>query len=90
MKNTGLAGICLLVVLLMGCTEEEDRPDSLWDIHRALQQRTFVDLTHAFEPGIPHWPGFPEVIGQAAVELQLPEGHLHLRPHLYLFGDAVC
>jgi kynurenine formamidase len=24
-----------------------------------LRTRTFVDLTHAFAPGIPHWPGFP-------------------------------
>ncbi|MBI4557657.1 MAG: cyclase family protein [Candidatus Hydrogenedentes bacterium] len=32
---------------------------SLWDICATLQSKEFVDLTHAFEPGIPHWPGFP-------------------------------
>ena len=25
-----------------------------------IRSKTFVDLTHAFEPGIPHWPGFPD------------------------------
>lgn len=34
-------------------------PDLL-AIHAALQSRRFVDLTHAFGPGIPHWPGFPD------------------------------
>src|SRR5690348_3787703 len=33
--------------------------DSLWDIQKFLASRKFVDLTHAFEPGIPSWPGFP-------------------------------
>ena len=25
-----------------------------------IKSKQFVDLTHAFEPGIPHWPGFPD------------------------------
>ena len=25
-----------------------------------IQSKQFVDLTPAFEPGIPHWPGFPD------------------------------
>src|SRR6516165_7615553 len=33
---------------------------TLLDIHRLLITKEFVDLTHAFGPGIPHWPGFPE------------------------------
>src|SRR5437762_11939027 len=32
---------------------------SLWSIQKILVSKKFVDLTHAFEPGIPHWPGFP-------------------------------
>lgn len=31
---------------------------SLAQIYRALHAKKFVDLTHAFEPGIPHWRGF--------------------------------
>ncbi len=33
---------------------------SLWPVWQLLQKREFVDLTHTFEPGIPHWPGFPD------------------------------
>ncbi len=33
---------------------------SLWPIWKTLQKKEFVDLTHTFEPGIPHWPGFPD------------------------------
>jgi kynurenine formamidase len=33
---------------------------SLTGLWRQLAGHRFVDLTHAFEPGIPHWPGFPD------------------------------
>jgi kynurenine formamidase len=33
---------------------------SLADALVAIKSRQLVDLTHAFEPGIPHWPGFPD------------------------------
>src|SRR3954467_10596918 len=36
-----------------------DEP-SLARIQQILAGKKFVDLTHAFEPGIPHWPGFPD------------------------------
>ena len=33
---------------------------SLWEIQKTLAAKKYVDLTHAFEPGIPRWPGFPD------------------------------
>src|SRR5215210_5344007 len=36
-----------------------DEP-SLWQIQQLLAGKRMVDLTHAFEPGIPRWPGFPD------------------------------
>ena len=33
---------------------------SLADALAVIKSKQFVDLTHAFEPGIPHWPGFPD------------------------------
>jgi kynurenine formamidase len=33
---------------------------SLARIQQILVGKKLVDLTHAFEPGIPHWPGFPD------------------------------
>ena len=33
---------------------------SVLDCYDVLKTKPFVDLTHAFGPGIPHWPGFPD------------------------------
>jgi kynurenine formamidase len=29
-------------------------------MHEVMKTKRFVDLTHAFAPGIPRWPGFPD------------------------------
>ena len=49
-----------LAVGLLGCTGWLAAAESpgLWPTLQALQGKRFVDLTHAFNPGIPHWPGF--------------------------------
>ena len=33
---------------------------TLADALAVIKSKQSVDLTHAFEPGIPHWPGFPD------------------------------
>ncbi|MDX1908957.1 MAG: cyclase family protein [Bacteroidia bacterium] len=33
---------------------------TLADAWQVIQTKTFVDLTHTFGPGIPHWKGFPD------------------------------
>lgn len=40
--------------------DKADSPPSLLEIQKILGGKRFVDLTHAFAPGIPHWPGFPD------------------------------
>jgi kynurenine formamidase len=35
---------------------------SLTGAWHIIRNKEFVDLTHSFEPGIPHWPGFPDEI----------------------------
>jgi len=55
--------IALLSCALAGCASITCAPKSpyeLWAIHESLHSKRFVDLTHAFEPGVPHWPGFPD------------------------------
>ncbi|MEO6871780.1 MAG: cyclase family protein [Chthoniobacterales bacterium] len=34
---------------------------SLWPLQQQLVTNRMIDLTHAFAPGMPHWPGFPDV-----------------------------
>lgn len=33
---------------------------SLAEAYQVIHSKQFVDLTHAFAPGIPHWKGFPD------------------------------
>ncbi|MDA8125758.1 MAG: cyclase family protein [Deltaproteobacteria bacterium] len=51
-----------MAVLLLGlasCCPVAERV-SLKEAGQVIGTRRFVDLTHAFGPGIPHWPGFPD------------------------------
>ncbi len=53
---------CLLVVLssvLTSCAGFLREPPPAEIVH-ILKKHRYVDLTHAFEPGIPRWPGFPD------------------------------
>jgi kynurenine formamidase len=42
-----------------GVAPLRDEP-TLMEMYQVIKTREFVDLTHAFAPGIPHWPGFPD------------------------------
>ena len=66
----------LLVAILAagGCGEEE--PLTLATVHEFLREREFVDLTHSFEPGIPHWPGFPDETRETLYGHEEGEGRL--------------
>jgi len=44
------------IVPIAGAGEEP----SPWKIQKTLAAKRYIDLTHAFEPGIPRWPGFPD------------------------------
>jgi kynurenine formamidase len=48
------------VILLLAACAPVPRPVTLRGVWQALETRKFVDLTHAFAPGIPHWKGFPD------------------------------
>jgi Predicted metal-dependent hydrolase len=49
----------LLFVTAFSLAWSADEP-SLWQIQQILAGKRYVDLTHEFAPGIPHWPGFPD------------------------------
>lgn len=61
-RNFVLGGILLaiaMVLVVSGRAPATSQP-TLTEIYRVLHQKTFVDLTHVFEPGIPRWSGFPD------------------------------
>jgi kynurenine formamidase len=56
-----LAFITIVLAAAVSFTEAKDESEtSLWATQKMLAAKRFVDLTHEFEPGIPHWPGFPD------------------------------
>jgi len=63
MKKIHLLGMLLAMVLTLplaaGPAAAADQPELL-KMYEVLKTKEFVDLTHAFHPGIPHWPGFPD------------------------------
>ncbi len=60
--KTWLSCVVLVGTLVVSVTVFAEQPASLWSIVAELQSKKFVDLTHAFRPGIPHWPGFSDEV----------------------------
>jgi len=57
MKRQPLMGRVVVVVVLFFALVSAN---SLYELHKELKQLEWVDLTHAFEPGIPHFAAFPD------------------------------
>lgn len=58
-KSWGIRALVLLMFFFPLSAAAQEKPE-LWKVVDALQSKQFVDLTHAFSPGIPHWPGFDD------------------------------
>lgn len=56
-----------------GCASAPEEP-GLAEVYAVLEGKTFVDLTHAFEPGIPRWPGFPDEVRETIYGYERGEG----------------
>jgi kynurenine formamidase len=55
-----LYGLALVVAAFGGTLLARGTPaPTLTDAYRIIHAHRFVDLTHTFAPGIPHWHGFP-------------------------------
>jgi kynurenine formamidase len=58
--NTRVMKRHIIATLVVATSCFASGSDSLWPIQQQLAEKKFVDLTHDFAPGIPHWPGFPD------------------------------
>lgn len=47
-----------MAVVITG-TPAHQQP-TLAEVYQVIKSKQFIDLTHAFAPGIPHWKGFPD------------------------------
>src|SRR3546814_18058526 len=71
-----LAGLVILAAgAVAPVAEAQQAPGapSLYELVEEMKAHRFVDLTHAFRPGIPHWPGFEDEV----------------RPTLYHYDEGV-
>jgi kynurenine formamidase len=57
---TGSLLVTAWMTLVLGscCVASEEL--TLKDAWQVIKTKRFVDLTHAFSPGVPHWKGFPD------------------------------
>jgi kynurenine formamidase len=62
MARPRLLAALVLVALAMLSVSWTAKEPTLLDVYKQLHAKRFVDLTHAFGPGIPHWPGFPDEV----------------------------
>src|SRR5882762_1006019 len=85
MTKMGYGAIEALAVLALlsfcECKKEEKPEKGLWGVYEgALKGAKYIDLTHAFEPGIPVWPGFgpakfkPSVAGHDLPDMSIKSG----------------
>jgi kynurenine formamidase len=61
-----IVGVVILLAILSVLfsslfIQEEKVEPSLLEIYNIFKKKEFIDLTHAFEPGIPRWPGYPDM-----------------------------
>ena len=52
--------ITIALAFVAACSAQRGDEPSLTQIQQILAGKKYVDLTHAFEPGIPRWSGFPD------------------------------
>lgn len=55
-----VVGVVLAFLAATNPASGNENEPSLARIQQILVVKRMVDLTHAFEPGIPRWPGFPD------------------------------
>jgi len=55
-----LTVLAVMAFVILAMQKQGTRDQTLLESYHTLKSREFVDLTHTFSPGIPHWPGFPD------------------------------
>jgi kynurenine formamidase len=68
--------LILLGLVVLATAAAPAAEPTLLDVQKILASKKFVDLTHAFEPGIPRWPGFPDEKRETAYWYEKGKGSL--------------
>lgn len=52
--------IAAIVATVAATYDSDHKKHDLMNMWKIIKVKDFVDMTHSFELGIPHWPGFPD------------------------------
>jgi kynurenine formamidase len=52
--------IAAMVATLAATYDSDHKKHDLMNMWKIIKVKDFVDMTYSFEPGTPHWPGFPD------------------------------
>src|SRR3954470_24960221 len=83
------------VLLLVATAQVRAGEPGLLEIQKILESKKLVDLTHAFEPGIPKWQGFPDEKRETAYWYEKGRGSLgegfftEIFTHVWQWGPNV-
>lgn len=90
MKKNVILALAILLCLFSGSVSQAGKGEAdLAAVWTVLQSKTFVDLTHPFEPGIPHWKGFPEEKREKLFSYEKDGFVAHLYTHVGQWGTHV-
>ena len=71
------AAILTATILIVAKTDAQNSSEpTLTQIQKILSGKKYVDLTHAFAPGIPHWKDFPDEKREKIFSYEKGEGTL--------------
>lgn len=72
-----IPGVCIALALVFAIASRTPALEmNLTQAYQVIKSKEFVDLTHAFHPGIPHWPGFPDETRETLYWYEPREGTL--------------
>jgi len=90
LKKSAILALTLLLCFYFGPISQAGKGDSdLATAWKIIQSKQFVDLTHAFEPGIPHWKGFADERREMVFSYAKDGFLVHLYTHVGQWGTHV-
>jgi kynurenine formamidase len=83
------AALCLAASALVAQAADETHPDTLLQALTVIKSHRFVDLTHSFAPGIPHWKGAPDEHVKTLYTVEKDGFHIEEFCHVGQWGTHV-
>jgi kynurenine formamidase len=84
-----LVGVVALVAAPVALAADGTKAPTLSEIYATLATMRYVDLTHAFGPGIPHWKGFHDMTRKTLYTIKKDGFHVEEFCHVGQWGTHI-